>query len=259
MPNFPYPIHNANLSMYINVYLFHHTYSGGRDDGKILTDSVVWLEEMNPSDPNHYYQINLDNMVPPRVFKSHTPYSMLPGGAPHTTPARYIYVARNPKDVLVSYYYHCLTWKSMQFTGTWDQFYTMFMNNKIPFGSWFDHILEWWKHKDAENILFLKYEDMKKDLRGTVETIAEFIGYNLSQDVIGNIVMQSTFENMQKNPTANYSWWDDRRTPEFVPFLRKGTVGDWRNHFTPQQSEEFDALYTKRMKDSGLDFDFGQN
>ena len=147
----------------------------------------------------------------------------------------------------------------MQFTGTWDQFYVMSMNNKIPFGSWFDHVLEWWKHKDAENILFLKYEDMKKDLRGTVESIAEFIGYDLSQDVISSIVKDSTFENMQKNPTANYSWWDDRRTPEFVPFLRKGTVGDWRNHFTPQQSEEFDGLYSKRMKGSGLDFDFGQN
>ena len=252
-PSIPPSISLNNLSCCLSPC------SGGRDDGKILTESVVWLEEMNPSDPNHYYQIDLDNMVPPRVFKSHTPYNMLPGGAPHTTPARYVYVARNPKDVLVSYYYHCLTWKSMQFTGTWDQFYAMYMNSKIPFGSWFDHVLEWWEHKDAENILFLKYEDMKKDLRGTVEAIAKFIGYDLSQDVISSIVTDSTFDNMQKNPTANYSWWDDRRTPEFVPFLRKGMVGDWRNHFTPQQSEEFDALYSKRMKGSGLDFDFGQN
>ena len=30
------------------------------------------------------------------------------------------------------------------------------------FGSWFDHVLEYWKLSDQENVLFLKYEDIKK-------------------------------------------------------------------------------------------------
>ena len=52
----------------------------------------------------------------------------------------------------------------------------------MDFGLWFDHVLEWWKHRDAENILFLKYEDMKKDHCGAVKKIAEFIGYNLKEE-----------------------------------------------------------------------------
>lgn len=32
----------------------------------------------------------------------------------------------------------------------------------VFYGSWFDHVLSWWKHKDDPNILFLKYEEIKK-------------------------------------------------------------------------------------------------
>ena len=30
------------------------------------------------------------------------------------------------------------------------------------YGLWNKHVLEWWKHKDDSNVLFLKYEDLKK-------------------------------------------------------------------------------------------------
>jgi len=45
-------------------------------------------------------------MPSPRILKSHSPYHMMAGGLPHTSPAKYIYIARNPKDTAVSYYYH---------------------------------------------------------------------------------------------------------------------------------------------------------
>jgi len=33
-----------------------------------------------------------------------------------------------------------------------------------PYGLWTDHVLGWWKHKDDANVLYLKYEDVKKVL-----------------------------------------------------------------------------------------------
>ena len=74
----------------------------------------------------------------------------------------------------------------LKYSGTWDEFYQLYKSGKVYFGSWFDHVLEWWKHRDAENILFLKYEDMKKDHRGAVKKMAEFMGYNLEEEVIDN-------------------------------------------------------------------------
>ena len=29
-------------------------------------------------------------------------------------------------------------------------------------GSWFDHVLGYWEHRNDDNVLFLKYEDLHK-------------------------------------------------------------------------------------------------
>ena len=74
------------------------------------------------------------------------------------------------------------------------------MRGTVDFGLWFDHVLEWWKHRDAENILFLKYEDMKKDHCGVVKKIAEFMGYSLKEEVIGTIVEKIDISEYERKP-----------------------------------------------------------
>ena len=32
----------------------------------------------------------------------------------------------------------------------------------VSYGPWNDHVLRWWEHKDDPNVLFLKFEDLKK-------------------------------------------------------------------------------------------------
>ena len=57
-------------------------------------------------------------------------------------------------------------------------------------------------HKDDKNVLFLKYEDMKRDLPGAVSQIASFIGANLSNDVITKIADLTSFDKMKNDTTA---------------------------------------------------------
>lgn len=47
---------------------------------------------------------------------------------------------------------------------------------EIQRGDWFHHVVSWWEHRDSENILFLKYEDLKKDTFSVMKRIAEFLG-----------------------------------------------------------------------------------
>ena len=228
----------------------------GEDDTTFLMQAIPWIEAEWPA----LVPINVYNeMSSPRFFKSHSSYHMMAGGLPHTTPAKYIYVARNPKDVAVSFYYHMRMFHNLKYSGTWDEFYQLYKSGEVILGSWFNHVLEWWKHRDAENILFLKYEDMKKDHRGAVKKLAEFMGYNLKEEVIDRIVGKSTFQSMKDNPTTDPNKVE-APVPIFKPgeqpFLRKGVVGDWKNHFTPEQNAEFDAIYAKSMEGSGLEFDF---
>ena len=77
------------------------------------------------------------------MFKSHLPYTLMPG-LTADSPAKYIFVYRNPKDTAVSYYYH-----TQLFRGpiSWEAYFEMFINDEISTGSIFEHHTEWWKHK----------------------------------------------------------------------------------------------------------------
>ncbi|XP_019852760.1 PREDICTED: sulfotransferase 1C2A-like [Amphimedon queenslandica] len=223
---------------------------GGEKETHLLFD-VPWLEFMGKD--------RALALSPPRTLKCHLPYHMMPGRDPANSTGKYIYVARNPKDVAVSFYYHTKRLLPYEFTGDWDCFFECFMKGEVDFGSWFDHILDWWKHKDAENILFLKYEDLKKDLSGSVKTIAQFMGYSLDDATIEKITRQSTFDSMKDDPLATYDKVPDVQkvlASDATPFIRKGIIGDWKNHFSPEQSARFDAEYTKRMSGTDLEFDF---
>ena len=134
--------------------------NNGREDGVKIVDASPWLEALKPSENN------VEEMPSPRTFKSHTPYHTMPGGPPHTSPCQVHYVARNPKDVAVSVYYHSRAFKSWEYSGPWDHFFQLFMDGKVMYGLWFDHVLEWWKHSDDANVLFLRFEDSKARSEG---------------------------------------------------------------------------------------------
>lgn len=40
----------------------------------------------------------------------------------------------------------------------------------------------------------------------------------------------------------------------YCHFCFTGKVGDWKNHFTVQQNEQFDEDYEKKMKNTDLQF-----
>ena len=73
----------------------------------------------------------------------------------------------------------------------------------------------------------------------------------MSEDVIQRIAHQCSFNEMAKNPAAF------RVTPgvDAISFLRKGEVGDWRNHFTPEVNEKFETEFVAKAREHGLEFE----
>ena len=100
------------------------------------------------------------------------------------------------------------------------------MQGRTTYNSWFEHVRPWWEHRNDGNILFLKYEDMKADPAANVRKIAAFIGVDdLTEEQVGLVVSQSSFESMKANPTANMTWNKAKRKENAQPFMRKGVVG----------------------------------
>ncbi|XP_019624425.1 PREDICTED: sulfotransferase 1C2-like [Branchiostoma belcheri] len=172
--------------------------------------------------------------------------------------AQIIYCARNVKDVIVSFHNMRAAAEGLP-TGTFDENFQEFINpEQAYFGFWWDVVPEYWRHKDDDNLLFIKYEDMKRDLRGHVVKIANFLGKTLSDQRIDEVVANCTFSAMKENPATNVTKnpiFKQRGAKDFE-FMRKGEVGDWKNWLSPEQNETLDAIYREKMKGVDLTFEF---
>lgn len=196
----------------------------------------------------------LNSMDPPRVIKTHLPFQLVPEGF-WENKCKAIYVARNAKDNMVSYFHFDRMNLTQPEPGPWDGYIHKFMRGSLAWGSWYDHVKGYWEEKEKKNILYLFYEDMKENPRREVERIMRYLDLSLSNDVISRIVELTSFKNMKENPMTNYSFFPKPLFDHSIsPFMRKGVVGDWSNHFTPDQSKLFDDDYQRQMKDANIPF-----
>ncbi|XP_068097188.1 sulfotransferase 2B1-like [Hyperolius riggenbachi] len=196
----------------------------------------------------------VDECKSPRLFSTHLPVQFFPKSL-LSSKAKVIYTARNPKDVLVSLYHFAHMTYVIKKPNSFEEFMEDFLQGRLPFGSWFDHIKGWIQMKDKCNFLFLTYEDLKKDIRGAVKTISTFLGKELNEQTIDLVVEHSSFSSMKANKMSNNSLAPETvMNPKKNNFLRKGIIGDWKNHFMEKQSEHMDTIYREKMKDLNIKF-----
>ncbi|XP_003794353.1 sulfotransferase 1C3-like [Otolemur garnettii] len=190
----------------------------------------------------------------PRILKTHLPSHLIPPSIWKQN-CKIIYVARNAKDCLVSYYHFHRMTSLLADPQSWEDFCEKFMSGKVAYGSWYDHVKGWWDAKDKHQILYLFYEDIKKNPKCEIYKVLDFLEKTLSEDIINKIIHHTSFEVMSKNPMTNQTAVPSNIFDHTISkFLRKGMPGDWKNYFTVAMNEKFDEHYEKKMAGATLPF-----
>ena len=73
-----------------------------------------------------------------------------------------VYVARDPRDVVVSYFHHHRLIRNHEFVGDFDEFLDYFLQEKVLWSPFWKHIAQAWKERNSDNVLFVFFSDMKK-------------------------------------------------------------------------------------------------
>lgn len=189
-----------------------------------------------------------------RFFKTHLPFTF--GLHTRNPKAKFIYVARNPKDCALSLYYFMSNNYRIAYKGSWDEFLHLFIAGELIYGKWFDHVLSWWNaSRKFDNILFLTYESMHQNPEGIISRVASFMETTVTQELMAQIVQKTSFNEMLENPKANLSWAAWRQNASTKP-LRKGCVGEWQSHFNPAQNDQFEAICRQMEAMNGPSFVF---
>lgn len=200
----------------------------------------------------------------PRLLSCHTPYSALPESVKTIDEGcRIVYVCRDPKDVLISLLHFLDNLRGSGFAPedapplTLQLTLEMFCRGVFAFGPFWDHVLEYWKAslKKPNRILFLKYEDLKKDASTQLKRLAEFLGRPFTAEeeergLVQEILKLCSFESMSKmevNRKGSTEWG-----VKHDAFFRQGRVGDWKSHLTQEMIDRLDEITREKFGSSGL-------
>lgn len=95
-----------------------------------------------------------------------------------------VYVARNPKDICVSFYHFLMELKGRFFSGTFENVLDAFIADNLLYGPYWDHIRQARQQKDNPNFHMMFYEDMKTDILQELRKLSTFLGLQLDDAML---------------------------------------------------------------------------
>nr|GEW18738.1 sulfotransferase 16 [Tanacetum cinerariifolium] len=144
---------------------------------------------------------------------------------------------------------------------SFDQAFELFCEGVSEFGPYWDHVLGFWRAslESPNKILFLKYEEIKKEPEVHVKRLADFLGVPISAEeeengVVEKIAKFCSFEHL-KNFEVNKTGvqrFDSGFEMENRHYFQQGLVGDWKRHLTKEMGEKIDRITQEKFKGSGL-------
>ncbi len=192
----------------------------------VQTQTTISFRNIEKHVPNIHKSADYINSIKnqKRFIKSHyQSYQNYP---------RMIYVMRDGRDVMVSYYhYHA----QRHFKGTFQEY--LRSEEHLVFGSWNDHIMNALAYGEnkSDNVLFIRYENLLEAPIKTIKDIAIFCEIPYTEELLDVVNERCDFNNLKTNE-KKYGGDVGGKTKTF---FRKGTTQQWVDYFTEEDMKHF--------------------
>lgn len=223
------------------------------DENVAVGELSPWLDLRIPSEEIKF--AGLEAQTSRRFIKTHLPLDAFV----FNPDVKHIYIARDGRDAIWSMHNHHFNANDAFFDAINNTpgrvgppldradpdirryFLHWLDNDGAPFWSMWDNLRTWWTVRDDPNVLMLHFADMKKDLEGTVRTVAKFLNIDIDEATFAKVVEHSSFDYMKRNaeksaPLGGVLWEGGART-----FINKGSNGRWRDVLTADDNSRYEA------------------
>jgi hypothetical protein len=170
--------------------IVHGLRSRGSMEFDEITEAVPWLELAHDMGMD----VNSPQAAHPRAFKSHLSWDEIPKGG------RYIIVFRDPIDAMVSLYRFFEGWTFEAGSISLENFAQYYLSREEAQSYW-GHACSWWRQRGNPDVLLFTFEQMKRDLPGVVETVADFMSGPIDRATRDLATTQARFEFMKRHDT----------------------------------------------------------
>ncbi len=187
----------------------------------------------------------------PRLLWSHEAFE-------HGYP-KVIYIVRDPRDVVVSYYHH-----NKKFYGpsgwkvSFSTFFDQFIAGKLWPGAWEAHVEGWLAQKDAfpDDVHVARYEDLVCDPSTSTQELSRFLDCGATGEDVEDAVNWSEFSNMRRLEDEQSQAIDAAIKGDSMPesrlhFVRRGKISGWSEELSEDQQARAVAVWGGTMSRLG--------
>jgi hypothetical protein len=173
----------------------------------------------------------VEAMEDPRVFKMHVVWDEVP--RPAKSKAKVITITRDPRDLPYSMFCHLQSMKRPEGGGPSPDF-NVYFESWMERGFFFEFMKSFWPHRDEEDVLILRYEELHANLREQCKHILRFLEWDRSDEEIDRVLPLVDFQRMgateKTDIIKNQKVWKEDKN-----FFREGGVGKNRARLSPEQ------------------------
>jgi hypothetical protein len=178
-----------------------------------------------------------DALADPRLFLCHA--------ASDARLPKVVYVLRDPRDVMVSY------WHYQKFLGRqMDQTLADYLRREDHWPcEWDAHVASWLCPRLHPNLEVVRYEDLHTDAEGSIRRVLDLAGIVCTDERIRAAVEAARFEKMRKAEERHGV--NGRAANSDEKFVRKGRVGGWQEEMGPEALRILEERYGEVMRQVG--------